>query len=134
MNEYVYVLRVDDSGNQYVGYRVEMSGKIYDELVIDKDWIEKIAITDELFMICNRESAVMGLPLNRALYDADGNLVTIIGGNIFIQKRSPDGLCNISSDDISFIEDRLRAILAVSHGFVFTKNREELLIWENGTD
>lgn len=134
MNKYVYVLRVDASGNQYDGYRMEMSEKIYDELLIDEEWSEEIAITDELSIISNKEGAVMGLPLNRALYDADGNLITIIGGNIFIQKRSQDGFCNISPDDIGFIEDRLRAILAVSHGFVFTRNRDELLEWENKTD
>lgn len=130
MNKYVYVLRVDDFGNQYAGYRMEMSKKIYSELLIDEEWSEEIAITDKLSIISNKEGAVMGLPLNRALYDADGNLITIIGGNIFIQKRSQDGLCNISPDDIGFIEDRLRAILAVSHGFVFTRNKEELLTWK----
>lgn len=134
MGKYVYVLQVDGFGNQYVGYRMEMSEKIYDELVIDKDWMEQIAITDELVLICNKESAVMGLPLNRALYDADGNLITVVGGNVFVQKRCPDGICNISSDDIEVIENRLRAVLTISHGFVFTRNRDELLTWENKTD
>ena len=112
---------------------MEMSEKIYDELVINKDWMEQIAITDELVIICNRESAVMGLPLNRALYDADGNLVTVVGGNAFVQKRDTSGICDISPDDIEVIEDRVRAVLTISHGFVFTRNRDELLAWENKT-
>lgn len=134
MSKYVYVLSVDVFGNQYAGYRMEMSEKIYDELVIDKDWMEQIAITDELVIVCNRESAVMGFPLNRALYDADGNLVTVIGGNVFVQKRDTGGICDISSDDIEVIENRLRAILTISHGFVFTRNRDELAAWKNETD
>ena len=134
MSKYVYVLQVDGFGNQYAGYRMEMSEKIYDELVIDKDWMEQIAITDELVIICNKESAVMGLPLNRALYDADGNLITVVGGNVFIQKRDTGGICDISSDDIEVIKDRLRAVLTISHGFVFTREKSELLEWKNKTD
>lgn len=134
MSKFVYVLRVNSSGNQYAGYRMKMSEEIYGELLIDREWAEEIAITEELVIICNRDSAVMGFPLNRALYDADGNLITVVGGNVFVQKRCPDGICDISPEDIEAIEDKVRAILTISHGFVFTREREELLEWENKTD
>lgn len=130
MNCRVYVLRVDGDGNQYSGYIAGLTESLYDELEIDQEWMEQIAITDELFIISNRESAVMGLPLNCAVYDVSGNLVTVVGGNIFIQKSCSGVLADVSSDDIELLEDRLRPILAISHGFVFTKPWEELPEWD----
>ena len=58
-----------------------MKDTLCEELEINPEWMEQIAITDELVLICNREGAVMGLPLNRALYDSEGNLITVTGGN-----------------------------------------------------
>lgn len=130
MNCRVYVLRVDGDGNQYSGYIAGLTESLYDELEIDQEWMEQIAITDELFIISNRESAVMGLPLNCVVYDVSGNLVTVVGGNIFIQKSCSGVLADVSSDDIELLEDRLRPILAISHGFVFTKPWEELPEWD----
>lgn len=129
MSHQVYVLRVDGDGNQYSGYMAGVAESLYDELQIDRTWLEQIAITDELSIISNKESAVMGLPLNRAVYDVSGNLVTVVGGNIFIRKCCSGVLADISSEDIEVVEDRLRAILAISHGFVFTKQRDELPEW-----
>ena len=129
MNCQVYVLRVDEEGNQYNGYITGLVENLYDELKIDRTWMDEIAITDELSIISNKESAVMGLPLNRAVYDAFGNLVTVVGGNVFIQKCCSGIPVDISLDDIEVLEDRLRAIITISHGFVFTKPGDELPEW-----
>ncbi len=129
MSHQVYVLRVDGDGNQYNGYITGLDENLYDKLQIDRTWMEQIAITDELSIIANRESAVMGLPLNRAVYDVFGNLVTVVGGNMFIEKCYSGVLSDVSFEDIEVVEDRLRVILAISHGFVFTRSREELPEW-----
>lgn len=39
---------------------------------------------DEVALICNEEGKINGLPLNRGLYDEDGEIYEIIAGNFFI--------------------------------------------------
>lgn len=39
---------------------------------------------DPVALICNDEGKLMGLPLNRALYDEDGNIYDIVAGNFLI--------------------------------------------------
>lgn len=48
----------------------------------------------EIALICNDEGKLMGLPLNRALFDQDGNIVDIICGTFF--------LCSAPSDSENF--------------------------------
>lgn len=45
-------------------------------------------------LICNEEGKLMRLPLNRALFDKDGNIVDIIAGTFFI--------CSAPADSESF--------------------------------
>ena len=130
MNQQIYVLRVDQHGNHYTGYVAEYEEGLENKLEIDPDWKERIAITDELRIVCNQEGAVMGLPLNRALYDAEGKLVMVIGGNLYIQKTGAKN-AEITSEDVEIVESRLKAIHTISHGFVFLKEKEELLEWKN---
>lgn len=127
----VCVLRVDDEGNQYRGYIADMSDDLFRELGIDKEYTESTVITDEIRVINNKESVVRGYRLNRAVYDVDGNLRTVLGGNIIVLKIISDRISDISLEDMAVIEDRLRVIAAISHGFVFTKNFDELLKWKN---
>ena len=49
---------------------------------------------DEIALICNEEGKLIGLPLNRALYDEEGNIMDVIAGTFFI--------CGAPSDDGSF--------------------------------
>jgi len=48
----------------------------------------------EIALICNDEGKLMGLPLNRALFDKDGNIVDIIAGTFF--------LCSAPADNENF--------------------------------
>lgn len=45
---------------------------------------------DEVALVCNDEGKLQGLPLNRALRDADGKLYDIISGTFFLCAAPPD--------------------------------------------
>ena len=130
----VYVLRVDDKGKQFRGYIANMTNEIYTELNIDEKNVEFTCISDGLHAISNKDSAVMGYSLNRAVYDEGYNLKAVLGGNIIVAKYDSGKLTDINMEDMAVIEDKLRAIVAISHGFVFTKNYSELPEWENKND
>lgn len=46
-------------------------------------YIEYLAL-DDVALICNEEAKINGLPLNRALYSEEGEMVEIIAGNFFL--------------------------------------------------
>lgn len=43
---------------------------------------------EPIALICNEEGKLNGLPLNRALWDEDGNLYDIISGHVLPLRRS----------------------------------------------
>lgn len=45
---------------------------------------------DDAAIICNDEGKNLGLPLNRAIYDDNQNLIEIIAGDFFICAAPPD--------------------------------------------
>ena len=50
---------------------------------------------DDATIICNEEGKLLGMPLNRGLYDSDGNLQDIIAGTFFVA---------LAPDDSEFFE------------------------------
>ncbi len=54
---------------------------------------------DPVALICNEESKLMGLPLNRALYDSNGRIYDIVAGDFF--------LTGLGEDDFSDLSDEL---------------------------
>lgn len=48
--------------------------------------------------ICNEDGKIDGLPLNRALYDADGKMYDIIAGNFFIAGLGEEDFTDIPSE------------------------------------
>lgn len=44
----------------------------------------------EIALICNEEGKLMGLPLNRALFDEDGAIYDIIAGTFFVCRAPVD--------------------------------------------
>ena len=48
-------------------------------------WIEEyMPFEDEVAIVCNEEGKIQGLPLSRAIYDDEGQLLDIIAGDFFI--------------------------------------------------
>ena len=59
-------------------------------------------------MICNEEGKLNCLPLNRALWDEDGNLYDIISGTFFLCAAPPDAenFQSLSEEQLAYYEDR----------------------------
>ena len=55
---------------------------------------------DPVALICNEEGKLLGLPLNRALRDGDGEVYDIISGTFFLCAAPPD------SDRFEDLDDR----------------------------
>lgn len=61
-------------------------------------------------LICNEEGKLNGLPLNRALWDEDGNLYDIISGTFFLCAAPPDteSFQSLSEERLLYYEERFR--------------------------
>lgn len=46
--------------------------------------------SDPIALVCNDEGKLLGLPLNRGLWDEDGELYNIISGTFFLCGAPPD--------------------------------------------
>ncbi len=49
-------------------------------------------------LICNDEGKLMGLPLNRALFDDDGHVYDIVSGNFLIVGLGEEDFTDLSPD------------------------------------
>ena len=52
--------------------------------VVGGDIEEYMPFEDEVAIICNEEGKINGMPLNRAIYDSDKEIVDIISGDFFV--------------------------------------------------
>lgn len=53
---------------------------------------------DPVAIVCNDEGKIMGMPLNRALNDEDGNIYDIIAGNFLIVGLDDESFSDLSPD------------------------------------
>ena len=67
-------------------------------------------IEEPVALICNEEGKLNGLPLNRALWDEDGNLYDIISGTFFLCAAPPDAenFQSLSEERLLYYEERFR--------------------------
>ena len=63
-------------------------------------------------LICNEEGKLMRLPLNRALFDKDGNVVDIIAGTFFICSAPADSenFDSLTDEQIEIYKKRFEAL------------------------
>ena len=63
-------------------------------------------------LICNEEGKLMRLPLNRALFDKDGNIVDIIAGTFFICSAPADSenFDSLTDEQIEIYKKRFEAM------------------------
>ncbi len=65
---------------------------------------------DPVALICNDEGKLLGLPMNRPLFDEDGNLYDIIAGTFFIAGLSDDDFASLSPELIQKYGDRFKTV------------------------
>ena len=53
---------------------------------------------DEIALVCNEEGKLLGLPLNRALYDTEGNMYEIIAGTFIVCGLGEENFDSLSPD------------------------------------
>ncbi len=66
--------------------------------------------TEEVALVCNEEGKLQGLPLNRALRDAGGEVYDIISGTFFLCAAPAD-----SENFESLTEDQVKKYSALFH-------------------
>ena len=61
-------------------------------------------------LVCNEEGKLLGLPLNRALRDEDGNVYDIVSGTFFLCSAPPDSesFCSLSDEQIEHFTEKFR--------------------------
>ena len=67
-------------------YVAEIKGDLESMQEIIGGYIEAVYPFDdpEIALVCNEEGKICGLPLNRFLFDEDGNLLDMIAGTFFL--------------------------------------------------
>lgn len=65
---------------------------------------------DPVALICHDEGKLLGLPMNRPLFDEDGNLYDIIAGSFFIAGLSDDDFASLSPELIQKYSDRFKTV------------------------
>lgn len=67
---------------------------------------------DEVALVCNEEGKINGLPLNRALYDEDGEMYELIAGNFFIigAPEDSDRFTSLTQEQIEKYTEHFKVI------------------------
>lgn len=104
---------------------------------------------DPVALVCNREGKLLGLPLNRALYDEAGEMYDIIAGTFFVAGLGEEGLADLPADLIkkyaehlkypetfALIDGKYRAVKGQQEtgGKIISSKDEERLILEEATN
>ncbi len=64
--------------------------------------IELYFLTDDIFLVCNDEGKINGMPMNRTIANENGEIVDFVCGPFFIAKDDPDGegeICSLSWEE-----------------------------------
>lgn len=70
------------------------------QLVVGGRIEQLMPFEDEVAIVCNEEGKLIGLPLNRAIYDKDGKMIDIIAGTAFICDCSTERFKSLSDEQI----------------------------------
>ena len=68
------------------------------------------SMEDPIALICNDEGKLLGLPLNRPLFDEDGTLYDIIAGTFFIVGLSDDDFTSLSPELIQKYSELFKTV------------------------
>ena len=148
-----YVMRVDESGQQYQGYlseirivqtwereknyaaigkpekvtMAEMETALYGKQ--EEKFMELTEFCNDMFFMCKPDAVIMGLPLNRAVYDENGKFMTILAGDVFIVRKKGNQFMSICQKDIRLLNECLKPIVRIFGGKIDTKPVSDLQEW-----
>lgn len=77
---------------------------------------------DPVALICNDDSKLMGLPLNRALYDNEGRVYDIIAGNFFLTGLGQDDFSDLSEEFLEKYRERFK------YPEIFVRSVNEIIV------
>ena len=93
---------------------VEIDGSLESMQKLVGGYIETIYPFEdsEICLVCNEEGKLEGLPLNRALYDTEGEIYDVIAGSFFICSAPSDSESfeSIEDEKLPFLMKRFEAI------------------------
>lgn len=93
---------------------VEIDGSLESMQKLVGGYIEHIYPFEdgEICLVCNGESKLEGLPLNRALYDDEGKIYDIVAGSFFIcsAPSNSENFESIEDEKLPFLMKRFEAI------------------------
>ena len=101
---------------------IEIDGSLESMQQFVGGYIEAVyPFDDPVAVICNEEGKLNGLPLNRALYTEDGEMVDITAGNIII--------CGLGEEDFASLQGELleKYLDKYKHPEVFVKIGNDIL-------
>lgn len=132
-----YLMRVNEEGRKYQGYMFEVENiEGYAKQFVGGD-METVALSHGVVIISRQDAVILGSPLNRAMYNESGELVTVFSGNIMAVRQADGGFASIRSSDIGLLERSLKPIARIYDGTVFTEPASALPRWsinESGAD
>ena len=120
------ILRVEPEKSPEI---VEMDGSLASLQAAVGGYIEAVYPWDDpVALICNDDGKFTGLAPNRAIYDADGEIVDIIAGTFLI--------VGLTDDDFGDLSDELAAKYAALFGSpeAFLRSGDRILVFPMSPD
>lgn len=82
-----------------VPYETEIGDRLADlQAAVGGDIQAVYPFEDPVALVCNEEGKLMGLPLNRALYDENGQVYEIIAGKFFLAGLGEEDFSDLSAN------------------------------------
>lgn len=85
--------------------------------------------TDEIVLVAEEDAVVLGRPLNRVLYNNDGERLAVFAGNLLFVRHEGDKFISLHARDIELIEERFKPIERIFGGKVYLKPVNDLSEW-----
>ena len=126
----VYLMRADSLGQLYQGYIVKVENSVGFKQGHKKNRIEVCSLKDDIVVLGEAKAVIMGRTLNRAVYDEEGNFVTILAGNLIAVRYRENTFLSIQEEDILVIEKMLKPIERIFGGNIYLKDTQKLKIRE----
>ena len=128
-----YLLRVDED-TPYKGYFAEVENSLKAEQNFVGGHIGVISLNDEVDLIYNEEGCILNLPVNRALVDSEGRILTLLLGNLMCVRHNGDEFTSINEEDVEVINKHLISAFRLLDKLFIAGSNDELPDYEGGVD